>query len=57
MCGNDFLAQHRAINFFGAAVSPALAANSFGEVINPQSMTAAELYRAFFASPTAKREL
>ena len=48
-----FLFQQRgAISSFG---TPALAANPFGEVINPQSMTAAELYRASFASPTAKK--
>ncbi|MCP9940238.1 hypothetical protein [Synechococcus sp. Cruz CV12-2-Slac-r] len=51
-----FLFQQRgAISSFGPGVGPALAANPFGEVINPQSMTAAELYRASFASPTAKK--
>ena len=51
-----FLFQQRgAISSFGPGVSPALAANPFGEVINPQSMTAAELYRASFASSTAKK--
>ena len=51
-----FLFQQRgAISSFGPQQSPALAANPFGEVINPQSMTAAELYRASFASPTAKK--
>lgn len=48
-----FLFQQRgAISSFG---TPSLAANPFGEVINPQSMTAAELYRASFASSTAKK--
>ena len=51
-----FLFQQRgAISSFGPGVGPALAANPFGEVINPQSMTAAELYRASFASPTTKK--
>ena len=51
-----FLFQQRgAISSFGQQQSPALAANPFGEVINPQSMTAAELYRASFASSTAKK--
>ena len=51
-----FLFQQRgAISSFGPGVGPALAANPFGEVINPQSMTAAELYRASFASSTAKK--
>ena len=51
-----FLFQQRgAISTFGPGVGPALAANPFGEVINPQSMTAAELYRASFATPTAKK--
>ncbi len=51
-----FLFQQRgAISSFGPQQSPALTANPFGEVINPQSMTAAELYRASFASPTAKK--
>ena len=51
-----FLFQQRgAISSFGPGVGPALAANPFGEVVNPQSMTAAELYRASFASSTAKK--
>ena len=51
-----FLFQQRgAISSFGPGVGPALAANPFGEVINPQSMTAAELYRASFASSTTKK--
>ena len=51
-----FLFQQRgAISSFGPGVGPGLAANPFGEVLNPQSMTAAELYRASFASPTAKK--
>ena len=51
-----FLFQQRSvISSFGLGVVPALAANPFGEVINPQSMTAAELYRASFASPTTKK--
>ena len=51
-----FLFQQRgAISSFAPGVGPALAANPFGEVINPQSMTAAELYRASFASPTTKK--
>ena len=51
-----FLFQQRgAISSFGPQQSPALAANPFGEVINPQSMTAAELYRASFASSTTKK--
>jgi len=65
MSVNDFLDQLRIHSVYGflfqqrGAISsfgtPALAANPFGEVINPQSMTAAELYRASFASPTAKK--
>ena len=51
-----FLFQQRgAISSFGPGVGPGLAANPFGEVLNPQSMTAAELYRASFASSTAKK--
>ena len=36
-------------------INPGLTANPYGEVLNPQSMSATELYRASFASPTAKK--
>ena len=68
MSVNDFLDQLRihpvygflfkqrgVISSFGLGVGPALAANPFGEVINPQSITTAELYRASFASSTVKK--
>lgn len=51
-----FLFQQRGAMTMGSGViNPGLTANPYGEVLNPQSMSAAELYRASFASPTAKK--
>ncbi len=51
-----FLFQQRGAMTMGSGViNPGLTANTYGEVLNPQSMSAAELYRASFASPTAKK--
>jgi len=51
-----FLFQQRGAMTMGSGViNPGLTANPYGEVLNPQSMSATELYRASFASPTAKK--
>lgn len=51
-----FLFQQRgAITMGSGVINPGLTANPYGEVLNPQSMSATELYRASFASPTAKK--
>lgn len=51
-----FLFQQRGAMTMGSGViNPGQTANPYGEVLNPQSMSAVELYRASFASPTAKK--